>query len=103
MTPKPAFKARFSFERICSVLHGTYLLTYIYDIIKISLYEILSGIRVSKGTAVKKSTQEHPIGYDGGLYFPHTVDRPIDRFYGMISDRSARQKNFLPSWNKLEK
>lgn len=84
------------------MLHGTYILTYIYDIITISLYEILSVIRVSKSTAVKK-TQEHSIGYDGGLYFSHTVDRPIDRFYDMISDKSAGQKDFLPLWNKLEK
>ena len=44
----------------------------------------------------KSQTQEHSIGYDGGLYFSHIVDRPIDRFYDMISDKSAGQKNFLP-------
>lgn len=44
----------------------------------------------------KSQTQEHSIGYDGGLYFSYAVDRPIDRFYGMISDKSADLENFLP-------
>lgn len=83
MTPKPSSENQplrhiFVQTHLFSVIHGTYLLTYIYDIIIISLYEILSGIRVSKSTAVKKSNSRafHRLSRRS-LFFP--CSRPAHR------------------------